>query len=681
MSYVLLNDPYVADGYTDSGYVGTENDFLYFELGYIGNLLQSSATLSIQSTISAVAQERDYASGTISIAATVEAVPVRIRPGSSALSVSSGFAIAARRIRTSTDTLNASVNISSAADRTRSSSSSVSGVFSPTVLAVARKVGEISVGSTSSVLAVASRTRSSTAEIVDAGNETPWSGAGTWGETTQGTWAKRVRVRGSVVFRNSIIDISISSSVSADPFRRRGVANIVIDGVGGLTALGGVNKPASATVSISATVDPIASETLTVGSATLSISSAVSSSAISKFTSSATLSSTGTVQGVAKRIQTGTAAIEATRDPKTITAYSITKTSTDVAKFGTHSVKYIGLFDYVRVSPDRHFGRGDFTVDMWIYKNGITTGTYTLFDNRSGSDGVVIRLSNNSIGVLSTGYSSFVFSPGNQFTNSTWHHLSFQRSGTDLQVFVDGSLILTTTVLTNNWSNRTASIGNLLTAPIAFAGGYIDEVRFSTGARYGGNFTPPTNPYSTDLTTRFLLHADDGFVDSSVPQNTVSARRILTSSAEILAAATVLSTSLRYQRGTIIAAANAVISAVPNRRRPGVSEANIESGISINGGKLLGIANEILAGEFSITRASGRFINIDPYRTIDVEPESRIRRTPAETRIIPVDLETGVNSVRAENRVIRVPAESRSWLIDIGTLTTISLDPIDRERI
>lgn len=477
MSYVLLNDAYVADGYTEAGYVGTEADLLYFELGYIGNLLQGTATISVVSSISAVAQERDYASGSISIASALSASGTGIRPGTSSLSLSSSFAGGARRIRTSSAEPASSAAAEASAARTRSSTVSITGVFDPTVVGVARRVGEISVGSTSSVSVSAIRVRSGSSSIVDAGNETTWSDAGAWYRPKQGTWARRVRVRGSAVFRNNTVSVSISSSVAADAFRRRGAADIVIPGVGQLSANGGVLKPFSATLNITSSIPPVSSETLTVGSATLTVQGTVSSRGISKFTSGAVLPIVGSVS------------VQGTRR-KTFSA----------------------------------------------------------------------------------------------------------------SVSIEGSAL-------------------------------------------------------------------------------ADAVKIARSSADLLAATTVLSTSIRYQRGTVIAAANSQIAAIPGRRRPGVSEQNIVGSISINGGKLLGIANEVLAGEFQISRALGRFINIDPYRTIDVEPELRTRKILSETRIIPVDLETGVNSVRAENRVIKVPAESRYWLIDVGTLTTVSLDPIDRERV
>lgn len=48
-----------------------------------------------------------------------------------------------------------------------------------------------------------------------------------------------------------------------------------------------------------------------------------------------------------------------------------------------------------------------------------------------------------------------------------------------------------------------------------FFNGQIDEIRVSTIPRYQNNFTPPTNPFTSDAYTRLLYHLNGNLLDSS----------------------------------------------------------------------------------------------------------------------------------------------------------------------
>lgn len=527
----------------------------------------------------------------------------------------------------------------------------------PTAIATKVVFGSATNNSTVNLSSTPTRQRTSTATLTHAGDDVQWQFADTWAEPKQETWRKRVVVSAQRVVKapNTTFDIVTGlNSNSANTRTHSATANAAATVDSSYVRI----RPGSATHNSTSTLS-CSGISARLGNATLNIVAAQSSLGQAQFYGTTTLNAATTTLQVGITTRFARATLEATRSPKTITVYPTTTISTAQKKFGTHSVAYPNIFDFVRVSPDLVFGRGDFTVDMWIYKANIITGNYTMFDNRSGTDGVVVRIQNNAIGVLSTGYSQFVFSPGNQFSNSTWHQLSFQRSGTDFKVYVDGTLVLTTTVQNNNWSNRTVSVGNLLTSPIGFTGGYIDEIRFSSVARYSGNFVSPVEAYTTDLNTRFLLHADSGFVDQSIPKSlSVAARRLRTSSfnGNGVFETTVLPTRITPFASTLNI--NSLQTAIASITRTGTSSESITAQSTALGGKLIGIANKILPIDTGFT-SSGLLLTVDPLRLVRVLPETRTWSVDTENRGVSVLAETRTRMVDTENRGVRVLPETR----------------------
>lgn len=130
-------------------------------------------------------------------------------------------------------------------------------------------------------------------------------------------------------------------------------------------------------------------------------------------------------------------------------------------------------------------------------------------------------------------------------------------------------------------------------------------------------------------------------------------------SSSLSTALTTATTALRRRPGAISLNISVSVSADMNRQRNGANLSLGVFGVSTNGGKLLGIANEVLQISVEIDRSVGKKITVDPFTTIRVESESRIATVTPETRFITPKAETRINTINQETRKIRVYGESR----------------------
>ena len=134
--------------------------------------------------------------------------------------------------------------------------------------------------------------------------------------------------------------------------------------------------------------------------------------------------------------------------------------STSVKKYGTGSLAFDGTGDYLTVPGNSAFafGTGDFTLEVWLYANSISTGTFdricaTSDYNGSGFDWT---LNTSSSGLYLAGTSYNIGS----ITPKVWHHLVYTRSGSVIRGFLNGNLSSYTKVPKRaNIRKQPASIG------------------------------------------------------------------------------------------------------------------------------------------------------------------------------------------------------------------------------
>jgi len=174
------------------------------------------------------------------------------------------------------------------------------------------------------------------------------------------------------------------------------------------------------------------------------------------------------------------------------------------SKFGGSSLWMDGNSDFATIadSADWAMGTGDFTVDLWARFDDIAANR-ALWDqmvttaNRWGAyyDPVAKKLlfrvtASNIVTVEVLGSADLAA--------DTWYHLALERASNAYTWYADGTgCAMSGTPDADTIADLAAPlrVGRYNTAYML---GWIDEFRISKGlARYGGTFTPPTEPYDS----------------------------------------------------------------------------------------------------------------------------------------------------------------------------------------
>jgi hypothetical protein len=171
--------------------------------------------------------------------------------------------------------------------------------------------------------------------------------------------------------------------------------------------------------------------------------------------------------------------------------------STAQSKWGGSSISFDGTGDWLLIpdQPPQRIGTGNFTIEMWVYRN--SSGTYGLAGKGTGTTGWLVSL-NSSNQVVFTYGSSTITSSGT-VSATTWTHIAVVREGTSTnqtKIYISGTNDGTGTVSTDFNQTNSMYIGADRTGGSA-ANAYVQDVRITNYARYTGNFTAPTAAFPT----------------------------------------------------------------------------------------------------------------------------------------------------------------------------------------
>ena|SRR3990167_5476075 len=197
---------------------------------------------------------------------------------------------------------------------------------------------------------------------------------------------------------------------------------------------------------------------------------------------------------------------------------------TTTKKFGAGSYAFAAKTDDITTPDSTSFEpSGNFTWELWVYPtansiNGIMTHI------PSGSFGLGMALYNGAgaprpyASIGNAACNDWLFS-GNPTTATlslnNWHHIFLMRSGNDYYFGHDGTQ--TASFLNSSETPCAPAVGIYIGDQNADNNGItgnIDDVRFSSVARYGTDitYTVPTSAFCYDADTVSLLHLD---VDTS----------------------------------------------------------------------------------------------------------------------------------------------------------------------
>lgn len=162
--------------------------------------------------------------------------------------------------------------------------------------------------------------------------------------------------------------------------------------------------------------------------------------------------------------------------------------NTTTFKIGTASLA-VASGNTVTVPAANMTYTGDFTEELWVYP---TANNFVMLDTYSASTGHQIYV--DTSGVVQFIYNSTIAIAGSAtVTLNAWNHIAVARSGTTVNVFLNGTIVATATVA----GTIAAGIANMGLnyqsggAQRYYTLGFIDEIRITKGiARYTANFTP-----------------------------------------------------------------------------------------------------------------------------------------------------------------------------------------------
>ena len=133
--------------------------------------------------------------------------------------------------------------------------------------------------------------------------------------------------------------------------------------------------------------------------------------------------------------------------------------------------------------------------------------------------GLYVRLVNDVVYVY---YNGADILNGGSISATTWTHVAVTRTGTTLNLYVNGSRVASNSSFNNDLgASKPLAIGSTY-AGADYWDGHIDDFRISTVARYTlGSYTPPLNEVSNDTDTELLLRfngadSSNSFVDEVI---------------------------------------------------------------------------------------------------------------------------------------------------------------------
>jgi len=178
--------------------------------------------------------------------------------------------------------------------------------------------------------------------------------------------------------------------------------------------------------------------------------------------------------------------------------------STAQSKFGGSSIYFDGTDDWLETKYGIEL-TGDFTLEGWVYLPNVS-GIKSFMTIGTENTGRVDFMIENAALKYDIYAATYATSSGSISTN-TWTHIAYVRSGSTLTFYIGGTSQGTGTASGTIGRTDQIRIGQHTGTSEDFSG-YIDELRLSNSARYTGNFTPSTTPFTNDANTLLLMHGN-----------------------------------------------------------------------------------------------------------------------------------------------------------------------------
>jgi len=174
-------------------------------------------------------------------------------------------------------------------------------------------------------------------------------------------------------------------------------------------------------------------------------------------------------------------------------------------------------------------GTGTFTVEAWVYRNGLGSGTATNYEsiiggNASGSPAWNLYNNQTNNKIVWFGNDSALRETTNTISNNAWNHVAVSRDSSNvLRIFINGVQGYSATVTTNYTINAGGLRIGYDVGANRYWFGYLSNVRVVKGtAVYTADFTPPTQPLTAISGTSLLTCQSNRLIDNSANNFTIT---------------------------------------------------------------------------------------------------------------------------------------------------------------
>lgn len=193
-----------------------------------------------------------------------------------------------------------------------------------------------------------------------------------------------------------------------------------------------------------------------------------------------------------------TSTVDESDNAHAITFNGDAQIDTAQSKFGGASLSLDGTGDYISISddPSLRMGTEDFTIEFWVRIPSLPPVICGLFSKGYyTAGGIDLYFQSNGYLYFDVEQSRLAYNWGaNGFAVDTWYHLAITRSGSNVDLWVDGVSVINRTSSVDLNSSANFHLG--YTAH--YANGWFDDLRITKGiARYTSTFTPPTTAHPT----------------------------------------------------------------------------------------------------------------------------------------------------------------------------------------
>lgn len=188
---------------------------------------------------------------------------------------------------------------------------------------------------------------------------------------------------------------------------------------------------------------------------------------------------------------------------------------------GNWSNYFDGTGDYLSCGSNTNLalGAGNFTVECWIYPTSVAIAQNIILDWRSANNNNLVFYLINSQVTWRVNQAQAI--QAGSIAANAWTHLAVVRNSTTTTLYVNGAVTASFTD-SNTYAIDNLKIGGDYT-PSNFWNGYLSNIRIVKGAAvYTTAFTPSTTPLVATTQTVLLTCNNNGFIDQSAANNTLT---------------------------------------------------------------------------------------------------------------------------------------------------------------